>query len=47
MNRIIFIIYMIDTLVFSGGGSSGITYVGVYKAFLEYKFLQKNKIKQA
>ena len=35
---------MIDTLVLSGGGTSGITYVGVYKALLE-KVFKNNKIK--
>tara|TARA_B110000977_G_scaffold201369_1_gene295622 strand:+ start:4826 stop:5644 length:819 start_codon:yes stop_codon:yes gene_type:complete len=37
---------MINTLVLSGGGPSGISYIGVYRALLENDFLKKNEIKE-
>ena len=37
---------MIDTLILSGGGPSGICYIGIYQALLEKKFLEKNDINE-
>lgn len=37
---------MIDTLILSGGGPSGICYIGIYQALLEKKFLEKNNINE-
>lgn len=37
---------MIDTLIFSGGGPSGVAYVGILKALLDYDTFQKNNLKE-
>jgi len=37
---------MIDTLILSGGGPSGIAYVGIFKALLEKKIIIKSDIKE-
>ena len=35
---------MIDTLILSGGGPSGIAYIGIFKALFEKNILTKDKI---
>ena len=37
---------MIDTLILSGGGPSGIAYVGILKALEDKKILDKSKLKE-
>lgn len=37
---------MIDTLVLSGGGPSGVAYAGILKALIDYDTFQKDKLKE-
>ena len=37
---------MIDTLIFNGGGPSGVAYVGILKALLDYDTFQKQNLKE-
>ena len=37
---------MIDTLVLSGGGPSGVAYAGILKALIEHDIIHKDKIKE-
>ena len=37
---------MIDTLVLSGGGPSGITYAGILKALTDYDILKRNELNE-
>lgn len=36
----------IDTLIFSGGGASGLSYLGIYKAMIEDDFFEKHNINE-
>ncbi len=37
---------MIDTLILSGGGPSGISYIGIFKALLEKNIIIKSYLKE-
>ena len=36
---------MIDTLILSGGGPSGIAYAGILKALTDYDILKRDELK--
>ena len=38
--------HKIDTLILSGGGPSGIAYVGIFKALTEYEIIDKSEMKE-
>ena len=37
---------MIDTLVLSGGGPSGVAYAGILKALTDYDILKRDELKE-
>ena len=38
--------HKVDTLILSGGGPSGIAYVGIFKALTDYEIIDKSEIKE-